>query len=60
VPQVDDGPDEIDKKAEPNKLMAFLRRIGSQTKSLLLATATPVQLHPLEAWDLLEILPRQR
>ena len=56
VPKVDDGPDEIDKRAEPNKLMAFLRQIGSQTKSMLLATATPVQLHPVEAWDLLHIL----
>lgn len=56
VPKVDDGPDEIDKKAEPNKLMKFLRQIGSQTKSLLLATATPVQLHPVESWDLLHIL----
>jgi hypothetical protein len=56
VPKVDDGPDEIDTKAEPNKLMAFLRRIGPQTKSLLLATATPVQLHPVESWDLLDIL----
>lgn len=56
VPKVDDGPDEIDTKAEPNKLMAFLRRIGPKTKSLLLATATPVQLHPVESWDLLHIL----
>jgi hypothetical protein len=56
VPKVDDGPDEIDTRAEPNKLMTFLRRIGPKTKSLLLATATPVQLHPVESWDLLHIL----
>ncbi len=56
VPKVDAGPDEIDEKAEPNKLMAFLRQIGPRTKSMLLATATPVQLHPVEAWDLLHIL----
>lgn len=56
VPKVDAGADEIDEKAEPNKLMAFLRQIGSRTKSMLLATATPVQLHPVEAWDLLHIL----
>ncbi len=36
--------------------MAFLRQIGPKTKSMLLATATPVQLHPVESWDLLEIL----
>ena len=56
VPNVDAGPDEIDEKAEPNKLMAFLREIGPKTKSMLLATATPVQLHPVEAWDLLHII----
>ena len=41
---------------QPNNLLAFLRRISSQTKSLLLATATPVQLHPIEAYDLLDAL----
>ena len=56
VPKVDAGADEIDAKAEPNRLMAFLREIGPKTKSMLLATATPVQLHPVEAWDLLHIL----
>jgi hypothetical protein len=56
VPKVDAGPDEINEKAEPNKLMAFLRQIGPRTKSMLLATATPVQLHPVEAWDLLHTL----
>ena len=58
VPKTDASPEEVNEKAEPNKMMAFLRDIGSRTKSLLLATATPVQLHPLEAWDLLEILSR--
>ncbi len=56
VPRVDAGADEIDERAEPNKLMAFLRQIGPKTKSMLLATATPVQLHPVEAWDLLHTL----
>ena len=56
VPKVDAGPDEIDERAVPNKLMTFLREIGPKTKSMLLATATPVQLHPVEAWDLLHIL----
>jgi hypothetical protein len=56
VPKVDAGADEIDERADPNKLMAFLRQIGPKTKSMLLATATPVQLHPVEAWDLLHIL----
>lgn len=56
VPRVDAGADEIDERAEPNKLMAFLREVGPKTKSMLLATATPVQLHPVESWDLLHIL----
>lgn len=56
VPKVDATPDEVDERADPNKLMAFLKEIGPRTKSMLLATATPVQLHPVEAWDLLDIL----
>lgn len=56
IPRVDAGHDELDVQGEPNKLMAFLRQIGPKTKSMLLATATPVQLHPIEAWDLLHIL----
>lgn len=56
IPRMDADADEINERAEPNKLMAFLRQISSKTKSMLLATATPVQLHPVEAWDLLHIL----
>lgn len=56
IPNVDASDSEVDERAEPNKLMAFLRDIGSRTKSMLLATATPVQLHPVEAWDLLHTL----
>jgi len=36
--------------------MAFLLKMGMKTKSLLLATLTPVQLHPIEAFDLLSVL----
>ena len=42
--------------AQPNNLLKFLREISPRTKSLLLATATPVQLHPIEAYDLLDAL----
>ena len=42
--------------AQPNNLLQFLREISPRTKSLLLATATPVQLHPVEACDLLDAL----
>ena len=40
----------------PNNLLRFLRRISPRTRSLLLATATPVQLDPIEAFDLLDAL----
>lgn len=56
IPKVDASADEVDERGTPNKLMAFLRDVGYRTKSMLLATATPVQLHPVEAWDLLDIL----
>jgi hypothetical protein len=36
--------------------MGFLIDIAKRTKSMLLATATRVQIHPIEAWDLLYIL----
>jgi superfamily II DNA or RNA helicase len=41
---------------DPNNLLRFMHEIATHTRSLLLATATPVQLHPVEAWDLLHIL----
>ena len=50
------GPGKEDEKADPNNLMRFLMEISKRTKSMLLATATPVQLYPIEAWDLLNIL----
>lgn len=56
LPKADAGADEVDERAEPNNLMAFLLQMGERTRSMLLATATPVQLHPVEAWDLLGIL----
>jgi len=56
IPKMDADANEINERAEPNKLMTFLRQVSQMTKSMLLATATPVQLHPVEAWDLLHIL----
>jgi superfamily II DNA or RNA helicase len=43
-------------KPDPNNLLEFLHDISSRTKNFLLATATPVQLHPIEGWDLLDAL----
>lgn len=54
------GPTHRKEKAEPNNLLRFLWRIAERTTSLLLATATPVQLDPIEAWDLLDALNRGR
>ncbi len=39
-----------------NNLLAFINEITFQTKSLLLATATPVQINPIEVFDLLNAL----
>lgn len=43
---------------DPNNLLRFMYEIAERTRSLLLATATPVQLRPVEAWDLLDVLSR--
>lgn len=39
-----------------NRLMEFMVKVAARSRSVLLATATPVQLGPIEAWDLLNIL----
>ena len=41
---------------DPNNLLRYMYDLATHTKSLLLATATPVQLRPIEAWDLLDVL----
>lgn len=50
------GTGKEDEKPNPNNLLKFLLEISKRTKSMLLATATPVQMYPIEAWDLLNIL----
>jgi len=50
------GPTHREEKAEANNLLRFLMDVAPRTRSLLLATATPVQLDPIEAWDLLNAL----
>jgi superfamily II DNA or RNA helicase len=50
------GKDPDKHKAQENNLLTFLKEITSKTKSLLLATATPVQIDPIEAFDLLMAL----
>lgn len=50
------GVAKVNKSPDMNYLYKFLYQISSRTHSMLLATATPVQIHPVEAFDLLNIL----
>ena len=45
-----------DEPPEPNNLLAYLLEIGPRAKSILLATATPVQMYSIEAYDLVSVL----
>ena len=40
----------------PNALLAMMRSLKERTQSLVLLTATPMQVHPIELWDLLNLL----
>ena len=40
----------------PNRLLGLMRPLREKAKSLLLLTATPMQVHPVELWDLLSLL----
>jgi ERCC4-related helicase len=40
----------------PNALLGLMRRLAPSTPALLLLTATPMQVHPVEVWDLLQLL----
>jgi hypothetical protein len=37
----------------PNNLMAFMRRVAANAGSVLLGSATPIQLEAVELWDLM-------
>lgn len=43
-------------RAEPNNMMSFLLKLSKCTMSMMMGTATPVQLYPIEAYDLLSVL----
>ena len=49
-------PEQRGDPADSNNLLEFMRTVAANARSVLLATATPVQLDPIEAWDLLDIL----
>ena len=40
----------------PNALLRLMRGLAGRTRGLVLLTATPMQLHPVELWDLLDLL----
>jgi SNF2 family DNA or RNA helicase len=40
----------------PNRLLKLMHAVKHKAKSLLLLTATPMQVHPVEMWDLLNLL----
>ncbi len=40
----------------PNRLLRLLLDVKDKAKSLLMMTATPMQVHPVEIWDLLSVL----
>ena len=40
----------------PNKLLRLMRELKNRTDGLLLLTATPMQVAPVEVWDLMNLL----
>lgn len=40
----------------PNQLLSLMQKMAHRTSSLLLLTATPMQVHPVEVYDLLALL----
>lgn len=40
----------------PNRLLQLMRQLRERTRAMLLLTATPMQVHPVEVWDLLSLL----
>lgn len=44
------------KEGPPNLLLQLMQKLSARTQALLLLTATPMQVHPVEVWDLLSLL----
>ena len=40
----------------PNALLRLMRDLKDRTEGLILLTATPMQVHPIEVWDLVNLL----
>lgn len=50
------GEEKESQSPDPNNLYEYLLEMSLKTKSMLLATATPIQMYPIELWDLMNIL----
>lgn len=48
--------DFIDQRFRPNRLLELLLKLRERTQGLILLTATPMQVHPVEVYDLLRLL----
>jgi superfamily II DNA or RNA helicase len=46
----------LTKDKKPNMLLALMQKLRARTQGLVLLTATPMQVTPIEVWDLLELL----
>ena len=44
------------REGPPNTLLRLMRGLKHRTQGLVLLTATPMQVHPVEVWDLLALL----
>ena len=44
------------KERGPNQLLRLMQGLRERTNAMLLLTATPMQVHPVEVWDLLNLL----
>jgi superfamily II DNA or RNA helicase len=47
-----------DDEGKPNNLLSFMQEAAERAKHVLLGTATPIQTHVEELWDLLDVLNR--
>ena len=45
-------------RAKGNNLLEFMREVATRAENVLLGTATPIQVAPIELWDLMDVLAR--
>lgn len=46
----------LNQENQPNQLLRLMRQLRQRTAGLILLTATPMQVSPVEVWDLLALL----